>query len=464
MCKILAGLAAVVCSFRLCRFRRLVYPSSGPHGDPVQHRDRDGPRCRLQRQLRDGKAKLEFDDRHGYLSAVLKALSVPVSSQVLVFSKTSFQAPRISPRMARALYFTDDVFVGWVPGGDVLEIASVDPRQGVVFYTMDQEAGVKPRIDRRDECLQCHASGGTLGVPGLMVRSVYVERSGMPLFHAGGFVTDHRSPLSQRWGGWYVTGTHGSQRHMGNIFAEDRDHPDVLDREKGANVTDLKGRIDVDNYLAPSSDIVALMVLEHQTRMTNLITRVGWEVRMALSDQKAINQALKEPEDQIGDSARRRIDNAAESLLKYTLFTDEALLEAPVKGAPSFAKEFQERGPRDHAGRSLRELDLTRRMFRYPCSFLIYSDGVRRVAAGGSRSLLSAPLGSGDRGRPDAGLRPLDGLRSAVDLRNTARYETGSAGVLACTAGRGEIGVRLPHASAAIRRSTASTTRSHRDR
>jgi hypothetical protein len=243
----------------------------------------------------------------------------------------------------------------------------------VIFYTLDQVESSKPRIDRRDECLQCHDSGGTIGVPGLVVRSLYVERSGMPLFHAGGFVTDHRSPLSQRWGGWYVTGTHGSQRHMGNIFAEDRDHPDDLDRENGANVTDLKGRIDVENYLAPSSDIVALMVLEHQTRMTNLITRVGWEVRLALSDQKAINHALNEPEDQLGDSARRRIDNAAESLLKYTLFTDEALLEAPVKGALSFTKEFQERGPRDRAGRSLRDLDLTRRMFRYPCSFLVYS-------------------------------------------------------------------------------------------
>jgi hypothetical protein len=371
--KLLAGLAAVVSAFAFADFE-------GSYILPLDHTaiqyntatvtDRVAG---LQRQLRDGTATLKFDDRHGYLSAVLKALSVPVSSQVLVFSKTSFQAPRISPRMARALYFTDDVFVGWVPGGDVLEIASVDPRQGMMFYTVDQVQSPKPRIDRRDECLQCHASGGTLGVPGLLVRSVYVEPSGMPLFNAGGFVTDHRSPLSQRWGGWYVTGTHGSQRHMGNIFAEDRDHPDTLDREKGANVIDLKGRIDVENYLAPSSDIVALMVLEHQTRMTNLITRVGWEARLALSDQKAINQALKEPEDQIGDSARHRIDNAAESLLKHMLFADEALLEAPVKGAPSFAKEFQERGPRDHAGRSLRELDLTRRMFRYPCSFLIYS-------------------------------------------------------------------------------------------
>jgi hypothetical protein len=373
MRKVLAGLTAAVAAYAFADFDgSYILPQDHPaiqyHAAPVTDRISG-----LQQQLRSGNVKLQYRDAHGYLEAVLKALNVPVSSQVLVYSKTSFQAPRISPRMARALYFTDDVFVGWVPGGDVLEIASVDPRLGVVFYTMDQEAGPKPRIDRRDECLQCHASGGTLGVPGLVVRSVYVERSGMPLFNAGGFVTDHRSPLSQRWGGWYVTGTHGTQRHMGNIFAEDRDHPDELDREKGANVTDLKGRIDTGNYLAPSSDIVALMVLEHQTRMTNLITRVGWEIRMALSDQTALNQALKEPEDYIGDSARRRIDNAAEALLKYMLFSDEALLEAPVRGTSSFAREFEARGPRDQLGRSLREFDLKRRMFRYPCSFLIYS-------------------------------------------------------------------------------------------
>jgi hypothetical protein len=328
----------------------------------------------FQQKLREGKIHLEYDGHHGYLPAVLKALNVPVSSQVLVFSKTSFQAPRISPRMARALYFTDDVYVGWVPGGDVLEFAAIDPQQGVMFYTMDQDPGPKARLDRRDECLQCHASGGTLGVPGLVVRSVFVERSGMPLFQAGGFVTDHRSPLAQRWGGWYVTGTHGKQRHMGNVFAEDRDHPEQLDREQGANVTDLKGRLDTGNYLSPHSDIVALMVLEHQTRLANLITRVNWETRMALSEQKAINQSLGQAETEISEGARRRIDNAAEALLKYLLFTDEAKLEAPVKGTSGFAEEFAARGPRDKRDRSLRDLDMTTRMLRYPCSWLIYSE------------------------------------------------------------------------------------------
>jgi hypothetical protein len=257
----------------------------------------------------------------------------------------------------------------------VLELAAIDPQQGVMFYTMDQDAGPKARIDRRDECLQCHASGGTLGVPGLVVRSVFVERSGMPLFQAGGFVTDHRSPLAQRWGGWYVTGTHGKQRHMGNVFAEDRDHPEQIDRENGANVTDLKGRIDTGNYLSPHSDIVALMVLEHQTRMANLITRVNYETRMTLYEQKAINDSLKEPAGQISESARRRIDNAAEALLKYLLFTDEVALESGIKGTSNFATEFAARGPKDKKGRSLRDLDMTTRMLRYPCSWLIYSQG-----------------------------------------------------------------------------------------
>jgi hypothetical protein len=81
----------------------------------------------------------------------------------------------------------------------------------------------------------------------------------------------------------------------------------------------------------------------------------------------------EQPGQPIGESARRRIDNAAEALVKYMLFTDEALLDAPVKGTSGFAAEFAARGARDHAGRSLRDFDLTRRMFRYPCSYLIYS-------------------------------------------------------------------------------------------
>lgn len=327
----------------------------------------------LQQRLKRGEAKLEYHPDYGYLPSVLRNLQAPVSSQVLVFSKTSFQASRISPHMPRALYFNDRVSVGWVRGGDVVELASVDPRQGVVFFTLDQGESPAPRIARRDDCLQCHASGATLGVPGLMVRSVYPDVSGMPLFQKGAFITDHRSPLSKRWGGWYVTGTHGSQTHLGNTTYEDSNKPRAGAAD-GGNVTDLARLFDAGAYLSQHSDIVALMVLEHQTRMQNLITRVGFETRMALASQTAINEALKRPADEGSESTTRRINGPAEVLVSYMLFVDEVPLEGFLTGTSTFAAEFAKQGPRDRRGRSLRQFDLTRRLFRYPCSYLIYSE------------------------------------------------------------------------------------------
>jgi hypothetical protein len=236
----------------------------------------------LDAKLRSGAAELAYQPDFGYLVSLLRALDVPVASQVLVFSKTSFQAPRISPRTPRALYHSADVSVGFVHGGDVLEIAAVDPRQGVVFYTLDQEESARPRLVRRDECMQCHLGTSTLGVPGLVVRSVHADRNGTALLAAKAYVTDHRSPLDQRWGGWYVTGLSGTQHHMGNQTVGDPAHP-AYDPEAGTNLRTLDGLIDTGAYLAPDSDIVSLMLLEHQTRFTNLVTRLGWESRLGRS-------------------------------------------------------------------------------------------------------------------------------------------------------------------------------------
>jgi hypothetical protein len=337
-------------------------------------RPTDDAVTRLQARIKSGEVKLRFDDEHGYLSSVLEALEVPVESQVLVFTKTSFQAPRISPRMPRALYFNDHVSVGYVRGGDVVEVASLDPKQGVIFYTIDQERAASPKFDRRDTCLQCHQSGSTLGVPGLFVTSVYPEPSGMPLFQNGTTVINQTKPISQRWGGWYVTGTHGKQTHRGNAVVRDKNKPEELETEGTQNVTDLKSRFDTGAYLSPYSDIAALMVMEHQTHMTNLITRVGYEARMAVSSSQAINKALGEPLDQLSESAVRRINNASEELLEYMLFSGEAAITEPIRGNSGFAETFVKNGPRDGEGRSLRDLDLTRRIFRYPCSYMIYSE------------------------------------------------------------------------------------------
>ncbi len=330
--------------------------------------------ARLQRRIDSGEVKLEYSETHGYLPAVLKQLGIPVNSQGLVFSKTSFQLHRISPVNPRALYFNDDTYVGWVRGGDVLELAAVDPQLGGVFYMIEQHATAKPRFVRNDECLQCHASQNTRGVPGFVVRSVYPDERGYPLAPLGSHVTSHSSPLAQRWGGWYVTGTHGAERHAGNLLFDEKMDPDRLEQTTGLNLTKLPARADLSAHLSAHSDIVALLVLEHQTQMHNLLARLSYETRIALQQQAALNEALNQANDTLSDSTRRRIERAADDVLRYLLFADEAKLRAPISGTTAYAKEFAAQGPRDKQGRSLREFDLQRRLFRYPCSYLIYSE------------------------------------------------------------------------------------------
>lgn len=336
--------------------------------------------ARLQRRLASGEVTLDHNGRNGYLDSLLKYLGIPTASQSLVFSKTSFQRDRISPANPRALYFDDSTYVGWVPGVEVLELVATDPNLGTVFYTLDQRppdgGAPRPAIERQTHsCLQCHAGAMTRDTPGLLIRSVFTDRTGQPVLSAGTFVTTQPSPWSERWGGWYVTGTHGRQRHMGNALVADEARPEAtFDREAGANVTDLSARFDTSAYPAAGSDVVALMVLEHQAGTHNLLTCANHAVRFALRDQAAMNRALGRPEDFRSESTTARIKAAGESLVRQMLFADEPLLNGSVKGTTSFADDFEARGPRDEAGRSLRNLDLKRRLFRYPCSYLIYSE------------------------------------------------------------------------------------------
>ncbi len=337
----------------------------GPSDDPV---------AALQAQIDAGDAELEYAQGQGYLPAVLKALGVGTSSQVLVHSQTSFQQRLISPRRPRALYFNDESYVGWVQDGDVLEIMTTDPQQGEVFYTLLQSKTDKPEFIRdRGQCIVCHASSRTQDVPGGVVRSVFVNAGGRPLFGSGTYDIDHTSPFEKRWGGYYVTGTHGEMRHMGNVFAKDRSNPEKLDREEGANITELSDRLNVSPYLTPHSDLVALMVLEHQTQMQNLITRANYETRSAQHYDKVMNELLEQPPTHVSDSTKRRIASAGDKLVRYMLFAEEFPLTSPVAGTSEFAKEFVELGPRDEQGRSLRDFDLNTRMFKHPCSYLIYS-------------------------------------------------------------------------------------------
>ncbi len=301
-------------------------------------------------------------DALGHLPALLDRLGVSHDAQMLVFSKTSFQATKIAPDHPRAIYFNDEVAIGYVPGGASLELAAIDPVQGPVFYAMSVDAAGTPTFSRSAACLRCHLGPNTAGVPGIYVGSVIPGPTGLPLRDESAIITDHTSDFAERWGGWYVTATRGQQRDRANAVASNPADPSALVRESRQNLTSLIGRFNPSDYLAQTSDIVALMTFEHQTQMTNLITRVGWQARMVQHTGGT------------DERASLALDKEIEDLVVYMLFSDEARLAEPIEGVSSFTKTFPKRGPRDTKGRSLRDFDLRTRLFRYPLSYMIYSD------------------------------------------------------------------------------------------
>ena len=344
----------------------------------------------LWQDIESGKRTLVANENGSFLPSLLELLEVPVSSQCLVFSKTSLQINHISPRKPRAVFFNDDCYVGSVQGSNVIELTAIDDQLGSVFYTLEvptphiEDAPESPIIIRdRGQCLSCHATTRTERVPGVLVRSVYPDKAGRPRSGSSSYVSDHRSSFLQRWGGWYVTGGHGTMRHMGNVFAVNREDPQYLDYETGANREHLPDEVGRVGYLSQASDIVALMVLEHQTRIHNLITRTNYETRQAIYLDDAMNKALGRAEDYVSDSTRRRIASVGEELVKGLLFAEEFVLTDKVTGIPSFQEDFLRMGPKDTQGHSLRDFDLQKHLFKNRCSYLILSrhfDGLPKPA------------------------------------------------------------------------------------
>lgn len=317
--------------------------------------------ARLDRRFRGREAALAVDGRTGYLRSLLDALDVPVESQLVVVSRTSLQASIIGPANPRLIYFNDQVSVAW-PRGGFIELAAQDPEQGVIFYVLDNRPGAAPMFSRPAECLRCHVSHATLNVPGMLVRSVGTGADGQPMPWLANATPDHRTPYEERWGGWLVTGRTGAVRHLGNQLV--RGTAAALTPQPSA-VPSLDGRIDGSAYLTPHSDVAALLVFDHQMRMMNLLTRVGWSVRIAGTAGMAERQAT--------------IVHQVRELVDYMLFVGEPPLASPVEGSSTFAARFAATGPRDRHGRSLRELDLERRLFRYPCSYMIYSEAFQAL-------------------------------------------------------------------------------------
>ncbi|HWN84119.1 MAG TPA: hypothetical protein VNN99_03175 [Vicinamibacterales bacterium] len=314
---------------------------------------------RLNRALQDGSATLTFEGRSGYLRSAIDALRLPVDSQLLVFSRASLQGRLVSPSSPRALFFDDRVVLAWVRDGELLEAAAHDPRHGVVFYSLEQRPAQRPSFKRELRCLGCHLTGDTFGVPGLLMFSTTPESADRATTI---MTTDQRSPLAERWGGWFVTGNSGAARHRGNQVP-------ALERHPGGGVESVAGLFEPDGYQGTSSDIAALLTFSHQTQMINLLTRAAWEARAA---DPALHPGRVAAPGQM-QAVEALMSGVAEEVVDYMLFVGEAPLPNPVAGRSGFAERMSARGPRDRQGRSLYELDLKRRLMAYPCSYLIYS-------------------------------------------------------------------------------------------
>jgi hypothetical protein len=316
--------------------------------------------AKLNQALTQGGRSLQRDPRTGYLRPVLEALGVPMESQLLVFSKTGVQRTYISPQNPRALFFNESVVVGYVPGAPVIEVAAHDPQQGVVFYTLDQ-AAAGPVFTRRTSCLACHVSASTLDVPGMIVRSNTVGDDGNVMPQLGSNDVDHQTPHPDRWGGWFVTSevasaAYATRAHMGNItFSGGGSTSNQVFIDWLNSAPDTRG------YLSSSSDIVALLVFDHQVRAINLLTRLNWEARVASSNGH-------------GSVSDDTIGRLVSELVDYFLFVSEAPASVPLTARQGFAEHLESRTPKDRQGRSFAQLDLGRRLLRYPCSYMVYSE------------------------------------------------------------------------------------------
>jgi len=311
---------------------------------------------RLAQALAGGASPLGRDSQTGHLKSLLTALGVPIESQLLVFSKTGAQQAMTSPHNPRALFFDDSVAVGYVPGAPVIEIAAHDPQQGVVFFTLDQTTE-SPVPVRRTSCLTCHASPGTLEVPGMIARSHVVGDDGTPLTAGATVDVDHQTPHPERWGGWFVTqegaaAPYAQRAHEGNItFTPTGTTSSQVFVDWMNSAPESRG------YPSASSDIVGLLVFDHQMHAINLLTRLNWESRVAN-----------------GGAGGQRVPSAlVNDLADYLLFVGEVPPSVPLTPRVGFAAQLAARIPRDHRGRSLGQLDADVRLMRYACSYLVYS-------------------------------------------------------------------------------------------
>jgi hypothetical protein len=307
---------------------------------------------------------LTRDRQTGYLSSLLDALGVTPESQLLVFSKTGVQRAYTNPHTPRAIYFDQSVAVGYAPGAPMLEVAVHDPLQGILFYTLDQNAAA-PVLTRQSSCHSCHVSPGTFGVPGLIARSNTVGDDGNVIGREGTHDVTHETPHPDRWGGWFVTSEgaappYSQLAHRGNITFSGKGNTSNQVFVDWIN-SDPESR----GYLSASSDIVGMLLFDHQVHAINLMTKLQVEAR----------------------AGSARVEPLATELADYFLFAGEAPPLSPLTPRAGFAAGLESKVPKDRRGRSLGQLDMVDRLLRYPCSYMIYSEAFDALPAAVKRTV-----------------------------------------------------------------------------
>jgi hypothetical protein len=355
------------------------YPFINYSGRPVHNEI-----ARLQQRLDRGDVRLAYGTAHGYLESLLAALEISPSSQALVFSKTSLQTDAISPQTPRAIYFNDDTYVGWIANSGLLEIVTMDADRGPVFYSLANTDSSGAHLQRETlRCLTCHDSYSEMGggVPYFLFESTYRVEGQKVLPEVVARETSEATPIAERWGGWYVTGNDNGMVHLGNILAPPSSTPLHHERAYRGSLQTLAGMFDTSAYLTDKSDIVALLVLDHQVSVHNFIIHTNYKSRVLLAIEQpealAVDGTGAAPLHwrDLTQKTQSRLSLMIEPLVRGMLMMDAAPLPRRVAGSSGYSSQFETRGPRDPKGRSLRDLDLRTRVFRYPMSFLIYSEG-----------------------------------------------------------------------------------------
>ncbi len=335
----------------------------------------------LKRRLASGRIRLEGDERQ-ILRRLLSALDVPEASQMLVFSKTSFQKDRIDPAHPRAIYFSEDVYVGWCPGG-LIEIAAIDPVLGPTFYSFDPHTGRDaPRFERDADCLRCHGGTFIRDIPGLLARSVFTDSAGQLKTSLGSELVDSTTPLEKRWGGWYVTARRAGPSHRGNLVVMREEKPGPAETAAQASLATLDKLVDTRPYLRASSDVTALLVFEHQVSVQNVLTRANQQCLRIMDYQKRLQASFKEQvtEEPTYESVQSVFASASQDVLDALLSKDAAPLpQGGIEGIGGFADAFNPNRKAGSSQPSLRQLDLEKRLFRYRCSYLIQSASFDRL-------------------------------------------------------------------------------------